>query len=179
MSVASRPVFVVMLAVAVAPVPMLSAQASGGAANAMKITISSGPDRGTHTLALGPKTQDGQSTCIVMPRADRQAGSYFNGHFYPEMNNKPGLMEAVTAFNVGPNGSTSEASFVVSFVSGTGANMTIRAYEAEARPTRPATGKASATFARTGSGATARVEGETAEGVKVTMEITCKAVSDR
>jgi hypothetical protein len=172
-------VLVLMVAVAFAPLAILSAQASGGATNTMKITISSGPDRGTHTVELGPKDKDGQSTCTVLPRADRQAGSYFNGHFYPEMTNKPGLMEAVTAFNVGPNGSTNEASFAVSFLSGTGANMTMRAYEAESRPTRPPKGRASATFARTGSGVTARIEGETAEGVKVTMEVTCKAVTDR
>jgi hypothetical protein len=95
------------------------------------------------------------------------------------MANTPGLMEAVTAFNAGPDGRTNEASFAVSFVSGTGANMTMRAYEAESRPTRPPKGRASATFARTGSGATARVEGETAEGVKITMEVTCNAVTDR
>jgi hypothetical protein len=179
MLAACPPVFAFMLAVAVAPLATLSAQAGGRATNTMKITISSGPDSGTHTVELGPRTNDGQSTCTVLPRADRQAGSYFNGHFYPEMDNKPGLMEAVTAFNVGPNGSTNEASFAVSFLSGTGASMTMRAYEAESRPTLPPKGRASAKFARTGSGATARVEGETAEGVKVTMEVTCMAVTDR
>jgi hypothetical protein len=145
----------------------------------MKVTIATGPDRGTHTVSLGLKDSNGQATCSVLPRADRQAGSYFNGHFYPEMNNKPGLMEAVTAFNVGPGGSTSEASFAVTFVSGTGASMTLRAYEAETRPTRPRKGRASATFARAGAGATATVEGETTDGVKVTIDITCKAVTDR
>jgi hypothetical protein len=179
MLAASPSVSVVLLAIAVAPLAMLSAQASGGATNTMKITISSGPDRGTHTVELGSTNVDGQGTCTVLPRADRQAGSYFNGHFYPGMANTPGLMEAVTAFNAGPDGRTNEASFAVSFVSGTGANMTMRAYEAESRPTRPPKGRASATFARTGSGATARVEGETAEGVKITMEVTCNAVTDR
>lgn len=179
MLAACRILLVSVLAFAATPLAMLSAQTSGGATNTVTITISSGPDRGTHTVELGPKNKDGQSTCSVLPRADRQAGSYFNGHFYPEMNDKPGLMEAVTAFNVGPNGSTNEASLVVSFLSGTGANMTIRAYEAESRPTQPPKGRASATFARSGNGVTARVEGETAEGVKVTMEFTCKAVTDR
>jgi hypothetical protein len=95
------------------------------------------------------------------------------------MNDKPGLMEAVTAFNVGTNGSTAEASFAVTFLSGKGADMTMRAYEAESRQTRPPKGRASATLTRSGSDATARVDGETAEGVKVTLEITCKAVTDR
>jgi hypothetical protein len=167
-----------MLILAIAPHAVLSAQPAG-AANTMRITISSGPDRGTHTVEVGAKNPDGQSTCSVLPRADRQAGSYFNGHFYPDLQNKPGLMEAVTAFNVGPSGSTSEASFAITFVSGTGANMSLRAYEAETRPTQPRKGRALATFGRTGSGATARVEGETAEGVKVTLEVTCRAVTDR
>ena len=175
---AGRTIVLCTIAASLYPVATLSAQAGGGAANTMKITIASGPDRGTHTVELGAKS-NGQNTCSVMPRADRQAGSYFNGHFYPEMNEKPGLMEAVTAFNVGPNGSTNEASFAVTFLSGTGANMTMRAYEAEARPSFPPKGRASATFAKTSSGATARVEGETAEGVKVTLEIACNAVSDR
>jgi hypothetical protein len=164
-----------MLTVAVAPLGMLSAQVTDGTTNAMRITIDSGPDRGTHTVELGANDINGQSTCSVLPRADQQAGIYFNGHFYPELTDGPGLMEAVTAFNVGPNGSTNEASFVVSFLSGTGADMTMRAYEAESRPSLPAKGRASATFVRTGSGVTARVEGETAEGVSVTMEVTCAA----
>jgi hypothetical protein len=173
-------VCVLMLGVAAAPLELLSAQASGGATNTMKVTIGSGPDRGIHTIELGARNPDGQASCSVLSRADRQPGSYVNGHFYPELNNKPGLMEAVTAFNVGTNGSTTEASFAVTFIAGTGANMTLRAYEAESRPTRPAKGKVvSATFARTGATATARVEGETAEGVTITMEMTCRAVTDR
>jgi hypothetical protein len=164
-----------LLTVAVAPLGMVSAQVSASAMNTMEITIDSGPDRGTHTVELGAKDINGLSTCSVLPRTDGQAGSYFNGHFYPEMTGGPGLMEAVTAFNVGPNGSTNEASFVVSFLSGTGADMTIRAYEAESRPSLPTTGRASATFARTDSGVTARVEGETSEGVAVTMEVACAA----
>jgi hypothetical protein len=164
-----------MLTVAVAPLGMLSAQVTDGTTNRMQITIDSGPDRGTHTVELGANDINGQSTCSVLPRADQQAGIYFNGHFYPELTDGPGLMEAVTAFNVGPNGSTNEASFVVSFLSGTGADMTMRAYEAESRPSLPAKGRASATFVRTGSGVTARVEGETAEGMSVTMEVTCAA----
>jgi hypothetical protein len=175
---ALRLVLPIAIAIVLAPVP-LSSQTSGGARNTMKVTISSGPDRGVHTVELGSKNTNGESTCSVLPRADRQPGSYFNGHFYPEMNGKPGLMEAVTAFNAGPNGRTDEASFAVTFVIGTGANTTMRAYEAESRPTRPRKGRAAATFSRTGSGATARVEGETAEGVKVVMEIACNAVSDR
>jgi hypothetical protein len=164
-----------LLTVAVAPLGMLSAQVSDGTMNTMKITIDSGPDRGTHTVELGAKGIMGQSTCSVLPRADREAGSYFNGNFYPEMTDGPGLMEAVTAFNVGPDGSTNQASFVVTFLSGTGADMTMRAYEGESRPSRPAKGRASATFVRTGSGATARIQGETAEGVSVTMEVSCPA----
>ena len=175
---AGRTIVLCTIAASLCPVAALSAQAGGGAANTMKVTIASGPDRGTHTVELGAKS-NGQNTCSVMPRADRQAGSYFNGHFYPEMNDKPGLMEAVTAFNVGPNGSTNEASFAVTFLSGKGADMTMRAYEAETRPGFAAKGRVSATFAKSGGGATARVEGETAEGVKVTLEIACKAVSDQ
>ena len=167
--------FALLLLITLGPLAVLSAQ-SGGGKNTVRITIDSGPDRGTHMVELGLKNTNGQTTCSVLPRADRQAGSYFNGHFYPDMNNKPGLMEAVTAFNVGPNGTTNEASFVVSFVIGAGASMTIRAYEAEARPTLPRKGRASATFTRTSGGATARVDGETAEGVKVTMEFTCNGI---
>ena len=68
-----------ILSVAVAPLGMLSAQVSDGTRNTMTITIDSGPDRGTHTVELGAKDINGQSTCSVLPRADRQAGSYFNG----------------------------------------------------------------------------------------------------
>jgi hypothetical protein len=166
---------ILILLLALATYAALSAQAS----NTAKISISSGPDRGVRAVELGSKNSNGEPTCSVLPRADRQAGNYFNGHFYPDLGNKPGLMEVVTAFNVGTGGSTNEASFAVTFVAGTGANMTLRAYEAETRPTRPAKGKASATFARVASGATAKVEGETAEGVKVTIEITCAAVANR
>ncbi len=174
------PVVTIVLG-ATMPIAALPAQGNTAApTNIAKVTLESGPDRGTYTMEVGRSDQDGAGTCIVRPRADREAGWAFTARFYPQMAKATGgPMEATTTFNVGPSGTTTEVSLAISFLVGKQPNLDLRAYEVETRPFQETSGRGSATFARRGTTATARVEAETATGVNLTMEIDCKAVSER
>jgi hypothetical protein len=113
-------------------------------------------------------------SCVVRPRTDREAGWDFNGYFYPE-NATTGPMEATTAFAVGSSGTSNEVNLVVS--SPVEKKAELRAYEVETRAhQKKRSGPGSATLVRQRATATARVEAETAAGVKLTVAIDCKAV---
>ena len=174
-----RPLVVASIVLTAMPLGTLSAQATAtaGPMNAAKVTIASGPDRGTYDLEVPRLNQDRMGTCRIRPRRDA-AGSVVSASFYPPMEGNPGLMEAATTFNVGSSGTTTEVNVVVTFLVGQRPNLDMRAYEVETRPYQTALGRGSATFTRRGSTATARVEAETAEGVKLTMEIQCNALTE-
>ena len=154
--------------------------------NTATVTVHSGPDKGTYIVEV-PTRKAGGGTCEVRKRADRQPGVTFYSSFYPDAAGRSpkttpgGPMETSVNFSVAPGGTTDEVNMSVMFVVKT--DLGLRSYEIESRRD-PAlgvkqAGRATATLARSGSTATAKVDGETKDKVRVTVEIDCRQVIEK
>jgi hypothetical protein len=154
--------------------------------NTATVTVDSGPDKGKYVVLVPPKKTPG-GTCEIRKRADGQPGVTFYGSFYPDAAGRspkttPGApMETSVNFSVPPDGTTDEVNLSVLFAVKT--ELGLRAYEVETRRS-PAlgvkqSGRATATLSRSGATATGKVEAETKDKVRVTLEIDCRQVVER
>jgi hypothetical protein len=155
--------------------------------NTAIVTVDSGPDKGKYVVQVPPQKAPG-GTCEIRKRADGQPGVTFYGSFYPDAGGRspkttPGApMETSLNFSVPPGGTTDEVNLSVLFAVKTEL-LGLRAYEIETRRS-PAlgvkqSGRATATLARSGSTATAKIEAETKDKVRVTIEIDCRQVIEK